>query len=77
MALRHAKLAGIVDLAPKGVGLTSEHTAAAIVKADAFEVVRLIVPAGTVLKQHQFRSPSRFIALKGRWGLGSSIPRSR
>jgi hypothetical protein len=30
MALRHAKPAEIVDLAPKGAGLASEHTAAIV-----------------------------------------------
>ena len=66
MALRHAKPAGIVDLAPKGAGLTSEHTAAAIVKTDAFEAVRLIVPAGTVLKQHHVSKSISSHCLKGR-----------
>lgn len=69
MALHHASPEEIVDLSPWGDGLRNERTAA-IVKTDEFEAVRLVVRAGTSLKQHQVSGSITLHCLEGRVELG-------
>jgi hypothetical protein len=51
----------VVDLLPENVTTHEEHSTA-IVKADHFETIRLVIPSGTEMRQHQVRRPSCCIA---------------
>lgn len=65
MALRHARAGQIVDLQPLGTGLKQARTAA-IMKAETFEVVRLVVHAGNDIKPHKVDGPITLHCLEGR-----------
>ena len=52
MAMHHASSGEVFDLAPLGSNLKGARTTA-IVKSEAFEVVRLVVHAGVDIKTHQ------------------------
>lgn len=69
MALRHAQPGEIVDLGPMGPRLREARTAA-IIKADHFEVIRLIVPAGTEIPQHKVSGEITLHCLEGHVELG-------
>jgi len=69
MALHHAKPGEIVDLAPMGSKLADARTAA-IIKADHFETIRLIVHAGTEIPQHQVAGEITLHCLEGHVELG-------
>jgi len=64
MALHHANAEEIVDLHPLGSGLRHAQTSA-IVKAEAFEVVRLIIHAGTEMDAHEVPGPIMLHCLEG------------
>lgn len=69
MALQHAKPGEIVDLAPIGTGLGEVKTAA-IIKAEHFEAIRLIVRAGTEIPQHSVSGEITLHCLEGHVELG-------
>jgi len=69
MALHHAKPGEIVDLGPIGPGLREARTAA-ITKADHFEAIRLIVPAGAEIPQHKVSGEITLHCLEGHVELG-------
>jgi quercetin dioxygenase-like cupin family protein len=65
MAIRHARAGEIVDLRPLGSALSNAKTTA-IVKSDAFEAVRLVVPAGREIAPHQVAGKITLHCLEGR-----------
>jgi quercetin dioxygenase-like cupin family protein len=65
MAIRHANPGEIVDLRPLGNRLYRAKTTA-IVKADAFEAVRLVVPAGREIAPHEVPGKATLHCLEGR-----------
>jgi quercetin dioxygenase-like cupin family protein len=69
MAIHHASPAEVFDLAPLGSNLKDARTTA-IVKSEAFEVVRLVVHAGVEIKTHQVDGPITLHCLEGRALLG-------
>lgn len=69
MAIQHASTGEIVDLRPLGAALSQTRTTA-IVKAKTFEVMRLIVHAGSAINPHQVPGPIMLHCLEGRVNLG-------
>jgi quercetin dioxygenase-like cupin family protein len=69
MAIHHVSPGEVFDLAPLGSNLKDARTTA-IVKSEAFEVVRLIVHAGVDIKTHQVGGPITLHCLEGRALLG-------
>lgn len=65
MALRHAKPGEIVDLRPMGPEIKNAKSKA-IIKADQFEAIRLIVHAGAEIPQHQVSGDITLHCLEGR-----------
>lgn len=65
MAIHHAKSGEIVDLHELGIGLRRAQTTA-IVKSPTFEVVRLVVHAGTDIPSHQVSGAIMLHCLEGR-----------
>ena len=51
MALQHARSGDIVNLAPLGEKIATTATAA-IIKASQLEVIRVVLPAGKEMRQH-------------------------
>jgi len=64
MALHHARAAEVVDFSPQGSRLRSMRTAA-IVKTVEFEVARLVVQEGVLLKRHQVPGSITLYCLEG------------
>lgn len=60
MAQKHAKSGDIISAAPLGVLLATSETTA-IIKAEQLEVVRLVLHAGKVLREH--RAPGEITVL--------------
>jgi quercetin dioxygenase-like cupin family protein len=69
MALHHAKSGEVVDLGPLAENLRSAQTTA-LVKADTFEAVRLIVHAGTKIPPHRVGGRFTLHCLEGHVRLG-------
>jgi quercetin dioxygenase-like cupin family protein len=69
MAIHHAAAGEVVDLHPLGEALREARTIA-IVKSDAFEVIRLIVHAGKEIEPHKVPGPIMLHCLEGRVALG-------
>ena len=69
MAIHHASPEKVFDLAPLGPKLKDARTTA-VVKSEAFEVVRLVVHAGTDIKAHQVDGSITLHCLEGRALLG-------
>ncbi|HEY5337610.1 MAG TPA: cupin domain-containing protein [Rhizomicrobium sp.] len=69
MALHHAKSGGIVDLRPMGPDLREARTTA-VIKADHFEVIRLIVHAGAEIPRHKVSGEITLHCLEGHVELG-------
>jgi quercetin dioxygenase-like cupin family protein len=65
MALDHVRSGDVVDLQPLGKDLTGTKTAA-LVKTEAFEAVRLIVPSGRSIAAHEVPGPITLHCLEGR-----------
>lgn len=65
MALHHVDAGQIVDLQPLGAGLGHARTAA-VVKAETFEVVHLVIRAGGNIKPHKVDGPITLHCLEGR-----------
>lgn len=68
MALHHAKAGEIVDLGPLGKDLPNSRTTA-IVKSEAFEAVRLVIPAGKELPAHEVSGDITLHCIEGRVAL--------
>lgn len=51
MAIPHAKPAEVIDIRPLGAELKDAQTTT-VVKTDSLEVIRLVLPAGKAIKQH-------------------------
>lgn len=69
MALHHVVSGEVVDLRPLGEAIAGVKTGA-LVKTDAFEAVRLIVPSGRELPTHSVPGPITLHCLEGRIVLG-------
>ncbi|HVT28009.1 MAG TPA: cupin domain-containing protein [Lacipirellulaceae bacterium] len=52
MAIRHAETGEVIDIRPLGPRL-KENITSTLIKTDRLEVLRLIVPAGSSIEQHQ------------------------
>ena len=65
MALAHAGSGDVVDLRPLGDALETSKTFA-IVKTEQFEAVRLVMPAGTTIPQHQVEGRISLHCLEGK-----------
>jgi quercetin dioxygenase-like cupin family protein len=65
MALKHAAPGEVVRLQPDGMDLT-QRRAAALVKSDRFEAVRLVLPAGTTIAEHKVDGFFTLHCLEGR-----------
>jgi quercetin dioxygenase-like cupin family protein len=52
MAIPHAKPGHVIDIRPLGSWL-KERVTSTLVKTEALEVLRLVMPAGTQIAQHQ------------------------
>lgn len=71
MALHHAAPGEVVDLLPGDVTTHEEHSTA-IVKADHFETIRLVIPSGTEMPQHQVPGSIMLHCLEGHVKIGLS-----
>ena len=71
MALEHAAPGEIVDFAPYGPRIRQQQTSA-IVKAELFEVVRLVVLEGNEIRTHVVDGPIMLECLEGRTAIGLS-----
>lgn len=69
MALHHAKPGEVVDLQPLGPKL-KETKSTAIIKADHFEAIRLIVRAGSEIPAHEVSGNITLHCLEGRVEIG-------
>ena len=65
MALNHVKSGEIVDLRPLGERLPGAKTTA-LAKTEAFEAIRLVVPAGRDIAPHEVAGPITLHCLEGR-----------
>ena len=65
MAIPHAKPDEIVDVRPLGSALASSQTKT-LVRAEQVEVIRLVVPAGKEIKEHQTKGEIVVQCLEGR-----------
>ncbi|MBU1213077.1 MAG: cupin [Alphaproteobacteria bacterium] len=71
MALKHAKSAEVVDLKPLGDKLKGTKTSA-IIKAEHFEAIRLVVHAGMTIATHEVAGNVMLHCLEGHVRLGLS-----
>lgn len=69
MGLHHAKAGEVVDLRPLGNNLKDAKTAA-IIKAESFEAIRLVVLAGREIPSHEVSGNITLHCLEGRVSLG-------
>jgi quercetin dioxygenase-like cupin family protein len=69
MAIHHANAGEVMDLRPLGEALSRSRTTA-IVRTNAFEVVRLILHAGVEIDPHRVQGPITLHCLEGRVILG-------
>jgi quercetin dioxygenase-like cupin family protein len=69
MALKHAKAGEVVELHPLGGKLKDAKTAA-IIKAESFEAIRLVVLAGKEIPSHEVSGNITLYCLEGRVSLG-------
>jgi quercetin dioxygenase-like cupin family protein len=65
MAIPHAKPGEVVDVRPLGSALGSAQTGT-LVRAEQVEVIRLVVPAGKEIKEHQAKGEIVVHCLEGR-----------
>ncbi len=65
MAISHAKPMELIDITPLGAGLQSAQTTT-LIKTDALEVIRLVVPAGKEIAQHDVPGEITVQCLEGR-----------
>lgn len=64
MALQHARSGDIVNLAPLGEAIATTATAA-IIKADQLEVIRVVLPAGKEMRQHDTPGEITVLCIEG------------
>lgn len=65
MAMPHAKPAELVDVAPLGGRIATEQTTT-LIKTDALEVIRLVLPAGKVIPPHSVPGEVTVQCIEGR-----------
>ena len=65
MAIPHAQPGEIVDVRPLGSALASAQTKT-LVRAEQVEVIRLVVPAGKKIEEHQAKGEIVVQCLEGR-----------
>lgn len=65
MAIPHAKSGEVIDIRPLGDRL-QETVTATLVKTDALEVLRLVLPAGETINRHQVTGEITVQCLEGR-----------
>src|ERR1700719_1254262 len=65
MAIPHAKPSEVVDVRPLGSALASAQTRT-LVRAEQVEVIRLVVPAGKEIEEHQAKREIIVQCLEGR-----------
>ncbi len=65
MAIPHAKPGEIVDVRPLGSALASAQTHT-LVRAEQVEVIRLVVPAGKEIEEHQAKGEIVVQCLEGK-----------
>lgn len=65
MALEHAQPGDVVDVRPLGTRLSAARTET-LVKTDALEVVRLVLPAGKEIPSHQVQGEVTVQCLEGK-----------
>lgn len=65
MAQRHAQSGQIVDLRPFGKDFSSQRTTA-IVKAESFEAIRLVIPRDVEIPEHKVAGDIMLHCLEGR-----------
>ena len=64
MAILHAKPCEVIDVGPRGVALKTEKTKT-LVKTARLEVIRLAVPAGKQIQEHQVKGEVTVHCLEG------------
>lgn len=69
MAIHHAVPAEIIDVRPLGAKLKESKTAV-LVKTDALEVLRIVLPAGKQLPSHRVDGEITAQCLEGRVAFG-------
>lgn len=65
MAIPHAQAGDVIDIRPLGDRLPASQTSV-LIKSDKLEVVRLILPAGKVLPEHQAKDDVLIQCLEGK-----------
>ncbi len=65
MAIEHARPNEVIDLSPFGSRL-SEHKTHTLFKSEQIEVLRLVLPAGKVIAEHQAPGEITVHCLEGR-----------
>lgn len=65
MAIPHAKPGEIVDVRPLGSALASAQTRT-LVRAEQVEIIRLVIPAGKEIAEHQAKGELVVQCLEGR-----------
>ncbi|HUY92013.1 MAG TPA: cupin domain-containing protein [Pirellulales bacterium] len=65
MAIHHAAPTEIIDIRPLGAKLKGSKTAV-VVKTDALEVIRIVIPAGKQLPPHRVEGEITVQCLEGR-----------
>ena len=65
MAIPHAKPGEVVDVRPLGSALASAQTQT-LVRTEQVEVIRLVVPAGKEIEEHQAKGEIVVHCLEGR-----------
>lgn len=68
MALHHLEAGEVARLSPLGKDLQNIRTYA-LVKTNCFEVVRLVIPAGTRIAEHLVDGPVTLHCLEGKFTL--------
>lgn len=65
MALHHVKPGEAADLAPLGANIANAKTSA-LARSQAFEAIRLIVPAGKIIPEHEVEGEITLYCVEGR-----------
>lgn len=65
MAIPHAGPGQVIDVQPLGAALTSAKTST-LIKTKCLEVVRLVMPAGKEISEHQARGEITVQCLEGK-----------
>ena len=65
MAIPHAQPAELVDISPLGPRIANEQTTT-LIKSNAIEVIRLVIPAGKVIAPHSVPGEVTVQCIEGR-----------